>query len=316
MYKSIAAFPEHIRQAVSTNVENYDPKYFEGIDKILFIGMGGSGIAGCIIKDLIGKVPVFINQNFGAPQFIDKNTLAVIISYSGNTKETLESYSLARKKGCRLIGVSSGGKLQGIFRKDRLPFIKLPSGFLPRVSLPYQLFSLLMFFEMIGLYSFNGKHTEEFLEKNRKKIDTLAKGMAKKIGSRMVFVYGSTESVCRRLKTQLNENAKRHAKYEVFPEMNHNEVVAWQKGGPKNICVVIFRDEEKDEITKSIELLKKTIRAKTDIIEIEPEGKSKLEKIVYCIYLGDLISYYLAVQSGVDPANTDYITKLKKVINE
>ncbi len=316
MYKAIASFPQHLKEAMGTNIENYDPDYFTGIDKIVFIGMGGSSIAGCIIKDLIDKVPVAVSQGYGIPAYIDKNTLSVIVSYSGNTKETLESFHAARKKSCKIIGVSSGGKLQEIFKKEKLPFIKIPSGFLPRVSLPYQLFSLLNFFEMIGFISFDGNKVADFLEKNKKGIEKLAKETAKKIGTDVVFIYGSTESVCRRFKTQLNENSKRQAKYEVFPEMNHNEVVAWQKGAPKNICVYLIRDEERAEVAKSIELLKSSIKKKTKLIEIVPMGKTKIEKMLYSIYLGDMISYFLAEQSKVDPANTDYITKLKKVIKE
>ena len=46
------------------------------------------------------------------------------------------------------------------------------------------------------------------------------------------------------------------------------------------------------------------------------EGSSDVEKIFSLIYLGDMISYYLAVLNGEDPTRIDFIENFKMNIKE
>lgn len=316
MYDAIYSLPDHIQKALSLPLKNFVPSSFKGIHNIVFLGMGGSGIVGNIIKDLIDTIPIFLSKGYTPPSFLDRNTLAICVSYSGNTKETLSSYQTALEKNCHILGVTSGGKLLKALVAEGKPHIPLPTGFLPRVSLPYQLFSLLNFFEKLGLYKLEKEKVITFIENHKKGMDSKAKDLATRLKGKIPFIYGTSESPCLRFKTQLNENAKVHAKYELFPELNHNEVMGWQSS-PSNISVVLFREKgEREEIKTSIEFLKDSLKGKTDIIEIFSEGENKLEKILYFILLGDLMSYYLAQQQGTNPETMEYINALKKIIKE
>src|SRR3989344_9669193 len=103
--KLLKKFPEQIKEAIKLG--NIKPKRY---NKILVCGMGGSGVVGYILKDLL-KVPVFIEQSYDIPGFIDKNTLTFIVSYSGNTEETICMYKQVRKKTNNIIIITSSGIL-------------------------------------------------------------------------------------------------------------------------------------------------------------------------------------------------------------
>ena len=107
------------------------------------------------------------------------------------------------------------------------------------------------------------------------------------------------------------------AKYDVFPELNHNEALGWEGPSPPNVHVVLFRGKgEKEEVAASVEYLKQYLQGKTGISEIFAQGDSQLEQMVYLTLLGDLTSYYAAKQAGIDPKAMEYINNLKMIIKE
>lgn len=316
MRETILALPEHIQAALALPIRNFEPRTFTGIDKIAFLGMGGSGIAGNIIRDLLPSIPVFLNKGYAAPGFLDRKTLAICISYSGNTKETLEATHTAMKKNCRLLGLASGGKMLELLVEEGRPHIALPPGHLPRTSLPFQLFSLLNFFDQINLFPLDREGILAFARALLAR-EPEARALAEKLKGKLVFIYGSTPSVGLRFKTQLNENAKVHAKAEVFPELNHNEVVAWQEQPPQGLAVVFLREpDERQEVRDSISFLQETIQGRADLLEIQASGQTRVEQVLSLIFLGDLASYHLALARRVDPEKTEYINTLKKIIRE
>ncbi|MBI4020995.1 MAG: bifunctional phosphoglucose/phosphomannose isomerase [Candidatus Aenigmarchaeota archaeon] len=315
MYDAIMGLPDHLRRAMELPLVHVRPEAYRDIREVVFIGMGGSGIAGNFIRDLIDTVPITLSKSYTPPRFLDGKTLAICTSYSGNTKETVEAYHAALKKNCRVLGITSGGKLLELLVEERKPHVQLPAGLLPRVSLPFQLIALLRFFETLGMTAVD-PGIADFVEGIRPGIDRQAREIAARLGSTIPFIYGTRESVALRFKTQLNENAKTHAKAEVFPELNHNEVVAWQLP-PKGISVILLREEgEKEEVRASIEFLKEHIGDRALVIEAVAHGKTPLERLLSHLLLGDLVSYHLAVAKGVDPVPVEYINTLKKIIRE
>jgi glucose/mannose-6-phosphate isomerase len=131
-----------------------------------------------------------------------------------------------------------------------------------------------------------------------------------------VYGFRFYRAVAQRLKTQINENSKCMAKWEYFPELNHNETVAWEKAEEFASClsVVFIRDsEEPDEIRERIEFMHEIIQ-KTSVktLEVWSRGKSKLAKMSSVICVGDFTSVYLAVLRGVDPTPVKTISVLKE----
>lgn len=291
---------------------------FDRFNRIIFAGMGGSGIAGDLVKDVLSdslEIPLEVSKGYTLPAYADSNTLFICTSYSGNTEETLTQFVEAVKRKCNIISVTSGGKLLEWSKKLNLPIIQLPTGYQPRDTLPYQFFALVNCLEKLGLKSFSND-VQEFLELIPKidlsQIDKIAENTKDSI----LVLYGSSEfsGVLKRIKSQINENCKMLAKCEELPELNHNEIVSYELVAYPNVSVIFLRDnKEKPEIQKRIEVTKEIIKDKVkEIHEIWSYGNSKLAKVMSLVYRGDYLSFKLAEIKKVNREQTKTIEKIKQ----
>jgi len=118
------------------------------------------------------------------------------------------------------------------------------------------------------------------------------------------------------MKTQFNENSKLFSTYNVFPELNHNEVVGWEvsEDFAKKISVILIRDrDEPPEIKHRIEMTKMLALHKAQkVLEIYAKGKGRLAKMFSVLLVGDLTSVYLAILRGIDPAPVKTIDLIKR----
>lgn len=312
MLKEILELPKQIKEGLELAGKT---KIRGEINNILICGMGGSGIAGDILKDVYTKKPVYIVKNYFIPEFIGKNTLAFIISYSGNTEETLSAYKEALKKKCRVIVITSGGKLLKLAKKKRNKIIKVPKGFVPRTALAYLFFPILKILYNSKLIKNFDEDIEDLL--NILKIEEFknkAKDLAGCLLNRVPLIYTSNkfEAVALRWKTQFNENSKVYAYYNVFSELDHNEVVPYYRRNRDFFVILIEDDEDYYKIRKRMEITKRFIARNTDTVELEVFGETPLAKIFATIHLGDLTSYYLAIKRKVNPVSTKIIEDLRR----
>lgn len=286
-------YPQQIKLALKVK-----KKISKDFNKILVCGMGGSGIAGDVLSNLMDNVPVFVNKNYTIPKFIDAKTLAFVISYSGNTEETIAAYKEVKKKTKNVVVITSNGKLFKL-HKDA---VLVPQGLPPRTTLPFQLFAILK------ILNLKGNNCIKIIEK----FDTKkALRLAKKLKGKTPVVYASDKysSVVLRWKCQFNENSKTLSIANVFPEMNHNEI---QAKFPKNFKVILLRDKEDHKrVKKRMDIFKTFVK---DVEEVEIKGADYLSKIMYAVYFGDYLSYYLAIENKVDPFDIKIIEKLKKLL--
>lgn len=328
-------FPSQCRQAIKIGEEiKLPPEYFSGIEKVIICGMGGSGIGGDILKTLLlssVKIPLFVNRNYNLPKFVDKKTLVFVISYSGNTEETLSVYKEAKKIGCYLIAISSGGKLKDLSGQDNIPLVAVPSGMPPRTSVGYLFLPMLKIMErLIFIKTLNYEELYQNLTQIKDKHspsvplkENLAKSIAYKLKGKIPIIYGvdgRTDVVAHRLKTQFNENSKILAFWDVFPELNHNEVVGWDGENKTNLSIfypIFIRDKDEPlRISKRIQVTQGLIKRQgVEYTEIWAEGESLLTRIFSSIYIGDWVSFYLAILRGIDPTPVKAIELLKKELN-
>jgi len=304
MLEHIIKFPTYVREGYALG-KGFKVK--GKVDKIIVCGMGGSGISGDILKDYATNIPVFVNKNYEIPGFVDKNTLAIVISYSGNTEETISAYEQVKKKTKKRLVIASGGILGG--EKN---VVKVPSGLPPRYSLPF------LFFSMIRVLNDSGIVKKDFylddLVNNLKSINhDEVKDLARSLTNYIPVVYAPEGygSVAYRWQTQFNENSKRFAHSQVFPEHNHNEIEAIN---PCSRKVIMLRDPDAHErINKRMDII-----ANPSIwcTQVPLKGDSKLSKMFYGILYGDLTSYYMALESGEDPTRQDKIDALKEKLKK
>lgn len=317
----ISNFSKQLAEAITIGKNAQLSSSEKEISNVLISGLGGSGIGGSIVSQLVDKeaiVPINVNKDYFIPGYVNQNTLVIICSYSGNTEETLSAMTLAREKNAQITCITSGGEVLDIAKEHNLNHIVIPGGMPPRACLSYsltQLFYILSHFGIIGnAFGAELEASVKLLENEEENIIEEAKSIAGKLFNKTPIIYStaSTEGVSVRFRQQLNENAKMLCWHHVFPEMNHNELVGWRKQN-KELAIVIFRNETDDgRIQKRMEICKEIFTKYTStIIEIHSKGNSSLEKALYLIHLGDWVSWFLSELNKVDAMEIDVINHLK-----
>lgn len=297
------------------------PKY--RFDKIIVCGVGGSAIGGDLLKNLLRdriKIPIEVSREYHIPAYADDNTLVFCVTYSGNTEETLSQFVEAVERKCKIIGITSGGNLKEWCRKLKRPCVSIPAGHQPRAALPYLFLTMVVCLQKLGLINLEAEleETVRILEKLK---PVEADKIAASLKGSIPVVYAPSEfsGVAKRIKTQFNENSKVPARYNVLPELDHNEIVGYQNDSlNKNASVIILRDKnESEEARGRIEITKDVIKDSTKRIdEIWARGKSRMAKIMSLIYIGDRLSYKLAELNEVDPTPVENIERLKKMLED
>lgn len=302
-------------------------------DNVIIAGMGGSGIGGDLLKDWARNktdVPIEVNRGYELPNYAGEKTLVVIMSYSGDTEESLSAFLDALRRKCMVFCISSGGALLKYAEKLGVPFVRVVGGMPPRAALPYLFVPLLFFMEKAGLVSGVGEEFDEavlLLEKvssenspERLVEGNFAKTLAVRIGKTVPVTYGFGlyRGVAKRFKQQFNENSKLPSKAEVFSELNHNEIVGWEGSGELGKCfsVILIRDNDEPlEIKSRIETTKQIMKQEDlRIFEVQAQGKSDLARMLSTIIIGDFTSVYLAILNGVDPTPVRTINYLKDTL--
>lgn len=291
------------------------------IQNIVITGLGGSGIGGTILIELINdtcKVPIIINKDYFLPAFVNENTLVIISSYSGNTEETLSAMQQAITKKAQIACVTSGGKVLEMAKQNQFDFIEIPGGKPPRSCIGYSLVQIIKVLVAKGfapqsLFTDLDK-TIALLDKENNNIKSESEKIAKKLHTKIPVIYslGTCEGAAVRFRQQINENSKMLCWHHVFPEMNHNELVGWTTKND-NIAVVTFHTSfDYDRTKKRYEVCKPLFEKYShSVTDITAKGTSKLEQFFYLINMGDWISCYLADIKGIDPVEVKVIDHLK-----
>ena len=325
MKKLIENFPNQLREALAiAEAATLSPK--QTIQNIIVTGLGGSGIGGTIISELVSEtcpIPVLINKDYFLPKYIDNNSLVIISSYSGNTEETLEAMQQALNKKAQIICITSGGKVEEIAKQNNLDVIKIPGGNPPRSCIGYSLVQLIKVFVHYGFAPvslFNDvKNSISLLEQESKNITADAKKLAQTLLNKIPVIYslGSCEGVSVRFRQQINENSKMLCWHHVFPEMNHNELVGWTTKN-ENLAVVTFRTSFDYKRTQKRYEVSKSVFEKysSGVYDIIAKGNSKAEQFIYLINIGDWISVYIAELRGIDAVEVNIIDHLKKELSK
>lgn len=318
--KVLLSYVNACREAIviSENVSLDIPKP----DNVIFAGMGGSGISGNLVKDIIQDsvgVPMHPLRGYTLPKYVSEKTLVFCTSYSGNTEETLSQFVEAVKRKCSIISICSAGKLLEWSQKLDIPVIRVPAGYVPREALPYLLFPLLVSMQKIFQLDFS-KDVEEFLQLvpkiDLKKIDEISH----RIKDSMPVICGDSDffGILRRIKSQLNENSKMLARFEELPELNHNEVVGYELFENPAVSMIFVRDIDENKMIKHrIEITKDVIGDKVkNFHDIWSYGSSKLSKVLSLVYQGDYLSFKLAEARNVDWQPTKNIDNVKEGLKE
>ncbi|AEA43645.1 bifunctional phosphoglucose/phosphomannose isomerase [Fluviicola taffensis] len=326
MEKLIQEFSANISEALDIAAKAKFVKPNQEIRNIVICGMGGSGIGGRIVAQWIQKycsIPVLSVQEYSLPAFVNKHSLVIGSSYSGNTEETLHAVEDAKTKGATVIGICSGGLLEVFCKANNFQYVIVPGGNPPRTALAFSLVQLSNIFLQLGFAQetilneiLNGKN---LIDSNEISIKSEAMRLAKELQKRTIAVYAGSEyeAITIRAKQQLNENSKELCWQHVIPEMNHNELVGWGGGDNRYACLFIQTGDLTMRNQIRFDISVERTKSKTDKVEtIQAKGSTPVEKSIYLIHLIDWISLYLSDLKHGDPIEIDIIDYLKEELGK
>jgi glucose/mannose-6-phosphate isomerase len=290
----------------------------------LFVcGMGGSAIGGDLAAAALGDRltgPMLTVRGYALPSWATPEWTVLCSSYSGSTEETLACFEAAEALGARRLVASTGGPLVDRARETEVPVVGLPGIFQPRAAVAYM---VVVAAEVASLAGVGPRvHTEidaaaAFLTEQSESLQQQAREIAALVAGSVPVIYGSdlTAPVARRWKTQVNENAKLPAFWGELPEADHNEILGWAGavGDERSAAIFLEDRDQHPRVGRRFELTSKMIQPDAaGVARVETMGETRLERLLWAVMLGDLVSLELARQRGVDPDPVEAIDRFKE----
>jgi len=298
-------------------------------DRILIVGMGGSGVAGDVLKLILNKhtnIDVEVRKTYNLTKnHSSTRPFCLFISYSGNTEETVSAVKDAINENLEWSVISSGGELLELATKYNKNFVKVPTGLQPRAAFGLMTKAVINFLpnsiksNFLNASDDAGNYLNNLIEDVSNEVFDISKNIANQIGTKTAVIYAGSELtylVAQRWKTQINENSKSKAYVGFMPEIHHNEILSWeadQEGSKNNFILILLRGDDHKKIDNRFEFTKELIGSKVDILDVRNISSENLIKdLLHLVLIGDLVSVELANQLKIDPFNIDAIENLKK----
>jgi glucose/mannose-6-phosphate isomerase len=285
-------------------------------------GMGGSHLAGDILIALLPDIPLTVYRSYGMPFLSDvqvKETLFIASSYSGNTEETLDFAREVQSRGLPLAVITVGGALLAFAQEHSLPHIVIPdTGIQPRSALGFSLVALAVLMGNDGLVTELRALTEILRPENLR-----AEGstLAQKLSGAMPVIYASSanEAIAYNWKIKMNETGKIPAFFNLFPELNHNELAGMdvipstKDLSDKLHFIFISDDADHPRIAKRMEITKHLYGERgLAVSDVPLSGVSRAERIMNSLLVADWTAYEIAVRNGAEPDQVPIIEQFKK----
>ncbi len=336
MLGEIDNLPDQLAYAYQLGLKHDLPDW-KDFRQVVIAGMGGSAIGADLLASYcasLAPIPVSVHRDYGLPLYArGAETLVICSSHSGNTEETLEAFEAARKAGCRLIVVCTGGELAKRARSHDMPVWTFDHAGQPRAAVGFSFGLLLAMFQRLGVIpdqkdAIEGtvaamKRIQQRLRAEIPAVKNPAKRYAGQLMGRWVTIMGSglLSVVARRWKGQMNEVAKAGANFEFLPEADHNTLAGTMN--PQETLnahtMTLFlcapsdhpRNRLRSDLTRKAFMLE---GMNTDFVEAR--GNTPLAHMWTMILFGDYMAYYLAMGYGVDPTPIQALVDFKQAMAE
>ncbi|AMS25879.1 hypothetical protein AEM51_01515 [Bacteroidetes bacterium UKL13-3] len=292
-------------------------------NNIVIGGLGGSGIGGRIVKSLFAHempIPVETIADYTLPAYVNEKSLVILASYSGNTEETLTMYDEVKKRGSKMLTLSTGGKLKELALADGQYFLQVEAGFQPRMALGFSLTLLIKIFAELIERDIQAelKHlvetfaTSASFEQSAQDIFEAIKSKTK--SKFVVLTDGPMESVGIRFAQQVQENAKHECFQHVLPEMNHNVIESYY--GTLDTVFFLIDSLQNDRVSSRFEFIGNLLSVENHKVVNLTMDNFSIQSVYEMIYLLDWVSIYVADHRKVDSLNVPNIASLKAFLEQ
>ena len=323
MYKVYDKWPEIARESFESE---QDKTNFEGINHIVFAGMGGSGAIGDTFASILSKTKIHVSvvKGYLLPNTTDSKSLVIATSISGDTEETLSILDSAKKKRCKIIAISSGGKIEEFCKKNQIDFRKISQIHSPRSSFVKFVYSILKILEPI--LPITNEEVTESIKKMRKLRDNISSSNLSNNNSALELAKWITEipliyypwglnTPAIRFKNSLQENSKIHVIIEDVIEASHNGIVSWES--VSNVQPILLQGKDDHIKTKERWKILRDYFNENNIkyFEVFSVKGNIISKIINLIYFFDYVSIYKSILAEIDPTPVKSIKYIKDRLN-
>ena len=335
-YKSFELLPDQIRQVLGDSLAISIPSEYSQVNNIVVAGMGGSNLGARLAKGLFVdelKAPLDILAGYEVPAYVDENTLFVLSSYSGTTEEVLSVYPEAKKRGAKIIGITSksGKGLERMMMEDDIPgYIFEPKhnpSNSPRLAVGYAIFGLAVLLARAGMMKLDVKEIEnivDVMEVNDRGLRPEAGSEINKAKQIALELRGKLPVVVAAeflsgnafiMRNQFCETAKNFANYLVLPDLNHfaMEGLAYPGGNKNSIVFINFlSDLYAERVQERFELTKQVVEKNgLKVVEYKLKGESRLEQSMEMLQFASYVTYYLAMLNEQNPLPNPWVDWFK-----
>jgi len=291
------------------------------IDQVVIGGLGGSGIAGRIVKNYFADkldLPIEVVSDYIFPRYVSSRTLIILSSYSGNSEETLALYTQAKEKKSPLIILTSGGELEKLALQDGHTVYKAEPGLEARMGLGYSLsYLLLIFFDILGQYkqsdlkkiSESVSIPDNFIMDAKNLIKTFQGTIQNKF---IVVTDPPFKGLGTRFVQQVQENAKSEAFLSILPEGNHNTLSTYTGDFHSNFVFLNSRSTHRTSLRFAF--LKDLLSKHQPILEVNVKDDT-LSTLITTLYTLDWLAIEIASQKGADMGNSQNVIDLKNYLS-
>lgn len=290
----------------------------------IIAGMGGSALAAELLREKSSEREIFIHRGYGLPRVNEsvlKRSVLIAISYSGNTEETLDVFTKAHAQGMSMAVIASGGKLIELAVEHNVPFIRIPhTGIQPRHANGFILKALMKLMgDETGLHEVSA--LTALLDPSRYEAE--GKALAEKLQGKVPVIYASSENsaIAYNWKIKFNESAKIPAFYNVFSELNHNEMTGFdvidstQSLSDKFYFIFLADEKDHPRIAKRMELTRQLYGMRGLSVEtVKIEGESAWHSACASLICADWTAYYCALHYGTEPEKVPMVEEFKKMM--
>ena len=328
MLKELSLWTHKLNQGMQLADNFYQAhgaKLPKNIKKIVFVGMGGSAVAGRIMSTFLkqkSEVAACVVDSPCLPVHADAQTLAIVMSYSGNTWETLDVLDELTKKNIPTIVLAHGGQASEKAQQKGLPFAQLPESLTPRSALGNFLGYLGTLFDLIGILPQGREMVAEWANQAEKHTLQFAhasffEDFLEVANDRDFFhvwgIPGDSGMAAYRATTQFNENAKVQAVYSQFPELAHNLLVGFEQFKTTPLVLFFHTAFLPDRMNAAIQTIHEILAEKRVVLYKVPVFGDTLQNQVFNMILwADFASYHLGHARSVDVERVQIIEELKK----
>ena len=333
--RSIKYYPKQFASAWDGVHNLTTPEDLNPVRDVVIVGMGGSNFGGRVVKSVFEDneliVPVEILHDYTLPSFCDEETLVIITSYSGSTEETIAVLKQAVMRGCKVFGITSGGRLKQVI--DTLSINGYvfdakkynPSG-APRTGIGYIVGATVAVLSILGLLNYKQKDFENTVEYISSFTSILAKEdrmpfqLAQKLYDKVpIFISAEHLNASAWIwRNFFNETAKQNAFHMEVPELNHHflDGLFYPKEDKDRFIVVFLKSElYSQRVQKRFEITKDIVRKQGFLdVSVSMGAQKKFNEAWELIVIGSFVSYYLAKMHGTNPSSNEMVDLLKNML--